>query len=110
MKSKEVQQFVGAAIEKIRKEKNMSREFLASKVNVSLDSIGNYERGQTAMGIDKLAEISRALDVDPGVIISETKSTMLWKYEKLSPRHKEAIKEMIDVCYNDQRHQLPRME
>ena len=101
-------QSIGDTIMMRRKELNMDRKDLAVNVDVSLDTIGSYERGEPSMKLLTLINISQALDLDLGILVSDSRSAMLWKYEQLNDSHKKFVKEMIDLCYSDERHSLPR--
>lgn len=54
---------IGSNIKKLRIEKNISQQSLASLIKKSKSSVEKYESGKTNIPIDVLGDIARALDV-----------------------------------------------
>ena len=57
---------------KLRKQKILSQEELAEKLNVTRQTISKWELGQTKPDIDKIKEISELFEVSVEELISET--------------------------------------
>jgi transcriptional regulator with XRE-family HTH domain len=52
-------------IKQIRELKNVSQEFIANKLGLSIRAYSKIETGETQLTINRLNEISKALGVDP---------------------------------------------
>ena len=52
-------------IKQIRELKNVSQEFVANKLGLSIRAYSKIETGETQLTINRLNEISKALGVDP---------------------------------------------
>jgi transcriptional regulator with XRE-family HTH domain len=50
-------------IRKIRELKNLTREYVAEELKMSLSGYGKIERGEVDITVSKLVEISKVLDV-----------------------------------------------
>lgn len=50
-------------IRKIRELKNLTREYVADEVEMSMSGYGKIERGEVDLTVSKLIKISKALDV-----------------------------------------------
>ena len=61
-------------IERIRKAKGLSREYMAQKLNVTLSAYGKMERGETAITLDRLYELAEIFGLDAEAILSYGKS------------------------------------
>jgi transcriptional regulator with XRE-family HTH domain len=68
-------------IRKIRELKNLTREYVAEELKMSMSGYGKIERGDVDLTVSKLIEISKVLDVsvefifkfDVSVFFNETK-------------------------------------
>ncbi|MBC6400202.1 MAG: helix-turn-helix transcriptional regulator [Ekhidna sp.] len=56
-------------IKKIRLEKNLSQDWIASQLGISQRSYSNIENGQTQLTVDRLFQISEVFKVNAGEII-----------------------------------------
>ncbi|WP_449540445.1 helix-turn-helix domain-containing protein [Ferdinandcohnia sp. Marseille-Q9671] len=61
---------VGQRIQKFRKERKLSQQELANRVNVTKNHIGNIERGNTSVSLEVLERICQVLDVLPEQVVS----------------------------------------
>ena len=52
-------------IKKIRELKNVSQEFVATQLGLSIRAYSKIETGETQLTINRLNEISKALGIDP---------------------------------------------
>lgn len=50
-------------IRKIRELKNLTREYVAEELKMSLSGYGKIERGEVDLTVSKLTEIAKVLDV-----------------------------------------------
>ena len=63
---------MGKRIRKIRRERNMTQEALAERLNVSNQHISDIERGLNGMSVPSLMDLCRALDADVNYILFGT--------------------------------------
>ncbi len=89
MESKELAEKLGNVINKVRRNKNISRNELAEKSGISGITIRRVETGQAlGLGLDNLLALAKALDVSMADILYETekgeaalhKSNSRWEY------------------------------
>lgn len=59
----------GARIQALRKEKGLTQEQLAAKLNINTDSLGKIERGIKGLSIDLLIEIAVFFSVSLDYIV-----------------------------------------
>jgi|AGTN01.3.fsa_nt_gi Predicted transcriptional regulators len=55
---------VGSHIRKLRKQRGLSQQALAEKLNVTRQAVSQWENGNTQPDLDTLARIAKAFDVD----------------------------------------------
>ncbi|MGQ1928063.1 helix-turn-helix domain-containing protein [Ornithobacterium rhinotracheale] len=68
-------------IKQIRELKNLSQEYVASKLGVSTRAYSKIETGETQLKIDRLNELSLILDVSPiEILVFDEKN--IFKYRK----------------------------
>lgn len=60
---------IGNRIRKYRKDRDLTQEQLAEKINVSKGRISNWEQGINRPDADILADICRALNVSPSELL-----------------------------------------
>lgn len=69
---------VGEKIKQIRKSKGLSAETVAERIGVSPATVYRYESQYIEnMGIDKLIQIARVLDVDPSMLLYYTDDNLV---------------------------------
>jgi transcriptional regulator with XRE-family HTH domain len=61
---------IGSNIKKIRELKNLSQEFMASRLNLSQGAYSNIENDKTELNQDRIKEIATILEVDPFLLYS----------------------------------------
>lgn len=66
---------IGSRIHKARKDKNITQEVLAEKMNVSVAFLSRVERGNTEINLKRISQICEILDVTEGYILNGTSST-----------------------------------
>ena len=66
---------IGKRIQGRRKQMGYTQEQLADMMNVSIQMVSNLERGNKAIRIDNLINLSRILDVSTDYILTGTEKT-----------------------------------
>ena len=66
-------------IRKIRELKNLTREYVAEELNMSMSGYGKIERGEVDLTVSKLIEIAKVLDVSTEFIFKFDVSVFLVK-------------------------------
>lgn len=61
---------IGNRIRKFRKESGLTQEQLAQKINVTKSRVSNWEQGINRPDADILAELCKALNVSPSVLLN----------------------------------------
>jgi len=56
---------IGDKIRVVRVERGYSQEYLAMELGIDTATYGRIERGQTKLTVDRLLDISNALDIEP---------------------------------------------
>lgn len=59
-------------IKELRRNRNWSQEVVANKLNISLNSYGAIERGETNIKLSRIEEIAHIFEVDVGVLFNTT--------------------------------------
>ncbi len=59
----------GKVIKAIRKHFNYKQEFVAGKLNITIDTLANIENGRTGLDIEKLYLISKLFAIHSGIIL-----------------------------------------
>ena len=96
---------IGERIRHERKNKNMTQELLAEKLNVSIGYVSQVERGITKISLDLLGAISTILDCDVASLISESAvhsndymmTEMIEAINKLDNKKRKYIFEIIKI-------------
>ena len=92
---------VGDRIQQCRKSRGYTQEQLAEEMNVSIQMISNVERGNKAIRIDNLVNLSRILHVSTDYLLTgkynaEDTSLVALKLSKLPEHEREAIAVLIE--------------
>lgn len=95
-------QILGRNLERIRKEKNITRKQLAAYLGVGVDMIGLYENGKRLPPIDKIFQLAEFLKVS---IINLTGDT---KYNVEFPNIAEIVESNVDDKIFEYRYQRAR--
>lgn len=82
---------VGTNIAKFRKEKNLTQEELASKINVSPKTISSYENNRNLPSIETLLLLSQELDVTIDEIIGKTVEDKIDTKKKYDKQRKKSL-------------------
>lgn len=96
-------QGIGKRIQNRRKQQGYTQEQLAEMMNVSIQMISNLERGNKAIRIDNLINLSQILNVSTDYILTgkQTKddvSAVIAQISSLSERDRKMIELLIDYC------------
>ncbi len=62
---------VGARVRAARVAAGLTQEVLAAKVGRTPESLSNIERGKQLPTLDTIRDLTRALDVDPALLLSD---------------------------------------
>lgn len=97
---------IGKRIQARRKQQGLTQEQLADRMNVSIQMVSNLERGNKAIKIDNLVNLSRILDVSTDYILTgkETQGdfrALTERIEKLSPGSRKMIETLVDYCVSE---------
>ncbi len=102
------QEKIGKFIASLRKEKNLTQEQLASKLNISKNAVSKWERGICLMDMSLLKPLSEILDVSINEILNgekisnkefkEKADEVLTNTIKYSNKRISKIKKIIIIC------------
>lgn len=97
---------IGKRIQSRRKQQGLTQEQLADRMNVSIQMISNLERGNKAIRIDNLINLSQILDVSTDYILTgkETQDdfhALTARIEALSPADRKMIEMLVDYCISE---------
>lgn len=97
---------IGKRIQARRKQQGLTQEQLADRMNVSIQMVSNLERGNKAIKIDNLVNLSRILDVSTDYILTgkETQGdfrALTERIEKLSLGSRKMIETLVDYCVSE---------
>jgi transcriptional regulator with XRE-family HTH domain len=104
---------LGKRMQEIRTTKGLSIEFLANETGFSVDYISGVEKGEVVPPVATILRLSRALEIDSGILLQEEahaadkkreegfrKRTEEYSYKTLTPeaihKHLKAFKVYID--------------
>lgn len=65
---------VGEQIRKIRRSKDLSQEFVASKLGVSQNYVQKVESNKVKMSLDKLEQFAEVLEVEVGELLPSSRT------------------------------------
>ena len=83
---------LGNTISKLRKEKNMTQQELAEKLNITDKAVSKWERGLSYPDITSISKLAKILDVDSAYLIDLCK-----KEDSKNPfQNKEEKKKLIN--------------
>ena len=98
---KELERAIGARVKLARTKMKITQEQLAEKVEKSVETISNIERGLVLPAIDTLLQIASALQVDITNLIGDSKYTGLSKHRSQKRIELEARLQSITSSMND---------
>ena len=90
---------MGQRIKNARKEKRLTQEYLAERLDVSVQHISEIERGFSGLSVPSLMEICRILEVDSDYILfgvsGESENPIQKILKKMSPEQAMYAEEII---------------
>jgi transcriptional regulator with XRE-family HTH domain len=113
MTTKTRTQPLGRKLMKMRKERNMTVQHLANETGLSVQYIGQVEKGEVTPPVAVILQLSRALQIDSSLLLKEEKQragrksaedyqkrTQDYTYQNLTPeaehKHLKAFKILVD--------------
>ena len=101
---------IGKKIRKYRKERGMTQEELAEKLDLSINYVGALERAEKNLTVTNLINIANVLGVTADMLLCDEiqngyriKTSMLTeKLEKLSSTDRNKILQMVDIMLGEQ--------
>ena len=95
---------LGQRIRLLRTEANLTQEELAEKADISPVYLGEVERGQKVMGVDKFINIVKALEVSADYVLCNELPTgepyvfdeITEKFKKLNPKQRKTAIDILD--------------
>lgn len=104
IKNKDILKVIGQKIQKARREKNYTQEYVAEKIDKSVDTLRGIENGRCVGSVETLINICNILDITLDYIfydLLEQKNEILNKelykdFENLSVGNKEIVKTLIE--------------
>ena len=93
-------------IQNRRKQLALTQEQLAEMMNVSIQMVSNLERGNKAIRIDNLINLSRILDVSTDYILTGKETTediqvLTSRIAQLPEKERKMLEMLVDFCMDD---------
>lgn len=94
---------IGRRIQNRRKQKGYTQEQLAEMMNVSIQMVSNLERGNKAVRIDNLINLSQILDISTDYILTGKETTddiqsLTARIAQLSGKERKMVEILVDFC------------
>lgn len=98
---------IGKRIQNRRKQQGYTQEQLADKMNVSIQMVSNLERGNKAIRIDNLINVSQILAVSTDYILTGRETAddiqgLASRISQLSRRDRKMLEFLVDYCMEEQ--------
>ena len=90
---------IGQRIQEIRKERNMTREDLAEKAEISSKFVYEVEMGKKGFSAESVAKISRALCTSSDYLLTGEGEKDLKKLEPLGPKERKQLERVVRVVH-----------
>ena len=96
---------IGKRIRQKRKEKKLTQEALAEKLDITVGYVSQIERGVTKISLERLAEIGAVLDTELSSFLNGTvqkqnsylQTELAEKIEKLGQKDRQLLSEILDA-------------
>lgn len=98
---------IGIRVKAIRIQRGLTQEQLAEKIGVSWSAISNLERGRHIVSIERLLDISAALDVGLEVILCDYINL---QHLENDPEQQELIKQISLLTINQKKYLLDNLK
>lgn len=97
---------IGKRIQNRRKQLMLTQEQLAEMMNVSIQMVSNLERGNKAIRIDNLINLSQILDISTDYILTGKETTddiqtLTARISKLSQKERKMVELLVDFCIQE---------
>ena len=93
------QQKIGSFLKELRKEKDITQEQLAEKLNVSRRTVSRWETGSNLPDLDLLIEVADFYQVDLRELLNGER-----KSEQMNPEMKETLLQAAEYANEDKKH------
>lgn len=96
---------IGKRIQNRRKQQGYTQEQLAEMMNVSIQMVSNLERGNKAIRIDNLINLSQILDISTDYILTGKETTddiqtLTTRILQLSEKERKMVEMLVEFCLN----------
>lgn len=97
---------MGKRIQNRRKQLALTQEQLAEMMNVSIQMVSNLERGNKAIRIDNLVNLSQILQISTDYILTgketaEDMNALTARIAQLSTKDRKMIEMLVEYCQNE---------
>ena len=97
---------IGKRIQERRKQQGYTQEQIAEMMNVSIQMVSNLERGNKAIRIDNLINLSQILDISTDYILTGRETlndigSLAEKISLLSNKDKKMIELLVEYCLSE---------
>ena len=97
---------IGNVIKKYRRAKDLTQEQLAEMMNVSIQMVSNLERGNKAIRIDNLVNLSQILQVSTDYILTgketaDDMNALTARIAQLSTKDRKMIEMLVEYCQTE---------
>ena len=97
---------IGKRIQLRRKQQGYTQEQLAEMMNVSIQMVSNLERGNKAIRIDNLVNLSQILDISTDYILTgkttaDDNEVLTARIAQLTPKDRKMVEIMIEFCLSE---------
>ena len=97
---------IGKRIQSRRKQLGYTQEQLAEMMNVSIQMVSNLERGNKAIRIDNLVNLSQILDISTDYILTGKATAddlqgLTSRLSQLSAKDRKMIELLVDYCLTE---------
>ena len=97
---------IGKRIQSRRKQLMFTQEQLAEMMNVSIQMVSNLERGNKAIRIDNLINLSQILDISTDYILTGKETTddiqaLTARIAQLPEKERKMVEMLVEFCLTD---------
>ena len=97
---------IGKRIQTRRKQLMFTQEQLAEMMNVSIQMVSNLERGNKAIRIDNLINLSKILDISTDYILTgkataDDNESLTSCIAQLSLKDRKMVEMLVEYCLNE---------
>ena len=99
---------IGKRIQNRRKQLMLTQEQLAEMMNVSIQMVSNLERGNKAIRIDNLINLSQILDVSTDYILTgkataDDHDALTARIAQLPQKDRKMVEMLVEYCLSENR-------